>query len=73
MMCFAQPSLSEQRSLAEGERELLNLLRTASPEVRETIQEYLDGVPLNGDWGLYKKGCVHAEKVGTRRRLHGWH
>ena len=55
VMCFAQPALSEQRNLAEGERELLNLLLTASPEVREAIQEYLDEIPLNGDWGLCKQ------------------
>ena len=61
VLCFAQPSLSEQRSLAEGERELLNLLLTASPEVREAIQEYLNDIPPNGDWALYKQS-VSAPK-----------
>ncbi len=62
MMCFAPPALSEQRNLAEGERELLNLLLTASPEVREAIQEYLDEIPLNGDWGLCKQSVSAPRK-----------
>ena len=62
MMCSAPPALSEQRGLAEGERELLNLLLTASPEVREAIQEYLDEIPLNGDWGLCKQSVSTPQK-----------
>ena len=62
VLCFAPPALSEQRGLAEGERELLNLLLTASPEVREAIQEYLDEIPLNGDWGLCKQSVSAPQK-----------
>ena len=62
MMCFAPPALSEQRGLAEGEQALLDLLQSASPVVHDALQEYLNEIPLNGDWGLCKQSVSTPQK-----------